>query len=259
MSNEEITQALLAPFQAAEIKILRDKAYVDARTVDQRLTEVFGVFGWSFHLGVRYTDDRGWAYREGMLRANNIPSNNYLATERHDVGSGPPEAHPSNDTSEKGAASDCRQRCAVQIGIGRYLYKLPKGAIGGDRLTEAGVRQALLNSGYTGEPDTRHWGTIGGTMAHVMSGSPSGEEVPAVPLPTVGQRTDAINGTGKAPKPFNRTLALTKIAEEEDRVAPLEIDLDGLRFETGGTSDLGKMDEAGLRAYYAEIKDILAG
>ena len=250
MSNEEITQALLAPFQAAEIKILRDKAYVDARTVDQRLTDVFGPFGWSFHLGARYTDDRGWSYREGVLKIT--PEDPHLATDHHDVGSGPPEAHPSNDTAEKGAASDCRQRCAVQLGIGRYLYKLPKGSIGGDRLTEAGVRQALLNSGYTGEPDARHWGPIGGRMA---------EEAPepATAKPTTAQRTDAINGTGKAPKPFNRTLALTKIAEEEDRVAPLEIDLDGLRFETGGTSDLGAMDEAGLRAYYAEIKDILAG
>ena len=249
MTPEEIAQLCLAPFQAAEIKILRDKAYVDARTIDHRLTGVFSVFGWSFHLGSRYTDDRGWAYREGVLRVNNCfldPSNSYLATERHDVGSGPPEAHPSNDTSEKGAASDCRQRCAVQLGIGRYLYKLPKGAIQGDRITESGVRQALLNSGYTGEPDSRHWGPVGGSMA---------EEDPAPP----SAAPPATNGTGSKVRPFNRTLALEKITEEEDSCACLELDLEGLRIETGGTAELGAMDETGLRAYYAAIKEILAG
>ena len=85
-------------------------AYVDARTVQDRLNEVMGIDGWQCkhisygakticHLGLKFNGE--WIWRSDG-------------------------AGDTNFEADKGAISDSLKRAAVHFGIGRYLYDFPE-------------------------------------------------------------------------------------------------------------------------------------
>jgi hypothetical protein len=115
---------LADPFDAHEVKwkpqVVRANramaiAYVDARVVEDRLDEVFGVDGWQDGYQV-------------------LPNNNVICKlrvkiddewiEKSDVGS--QSDQPDEGDRMKAAFSDALKRAAVKLGIGRYLYRLPQ-------------------------------------------------------------------------------------------------------------------------------------
>ena len=125
-TTDEIKQmhlALITPFAAYYVKwipqaVYKDQAlaacYIDARTVMDRLDEVFGADGWkdeyqpahggglNCRLHVRWADGE-WTFHEGF---------------------GAPGGGDGID-SDKSSESDSLKRAAVKYGIGRYLYRIP--------------------------------------------------------------------------------------------------------------------------------------
>lgn len=126
MTNQDPIKALLeAPFSAIEIHWrtagekgdrVRLLAYLDARAVQRRLDEVFGVFGWqsrAIQMGSKIIGC------ELLVNGNDNPKNEPLWIRKSDV-SDVTDIEPG-----KGAYSTAFKRAAASgLGIGRYLYDL---------------------------------------------------------------------------------------------------------------------------------------
>lgn len=129
MNDIDLHNALIRPFpekrvhwrlgQTNQKKIARDTgnqkakptkgrvlAYIDARDVQKRLDDVFGVMGWS----ATYP-------RDGYCEITVVDPDGRIVT-KGNFGS------ESNVEAEKGKASDAFKRAAVLFGVGRYLYSL---------------------------------------------------------------------------------------------------------------------------------------
>lgn len=158
--NSEVKQLLLAPFQAAEVRVRTQPyiaAYVTARVVMTRLDEVLP-WQWSFHLKGPVTYDKACvAHQDGVLTIHG-PSG--VTLEFHDRGSAPPDIAKGQAKQAKHAVSDCFKRCAVHVGIGRYLYELA--GLSGGRIPKPNLEKALAAVGYRGSWDDRHYGPVGG-------------------------------------------------------------------------------------------------
>jgi hypothetical protein len=110
-------------------------AYLDARTVQDRLDTVVGPGGWSFALEPVVVNAGELMVARGRLTIHGIS--------KDDIGTA------SRVEASKGCASDALKRAAVAWGIGRYLYELPavwiqlddKGHIGAGTLAD--LRAAL--------------------------------------------------------------------------------------------------------------------
>lgn len=119
-----LSERLAEPFAVSEVKwkaqVIRggralSVAYVDARCVEDRLDQVFGVDGWQDTYQV-------------------LPNNSVVCKlrvrvgtdwiEKSDVGS--QSDQPDEGDRLKSAFSDALKRAAVKLGIGRYLYRLPQ-------------------------------------------------------------------------------------------------------------------------------------
>jgi hypothetical protein len=124
MMQDELAARLAEPFEATEVKwkaqVVRGNralsvAYVDARLVEDRLDQVFGVDGWQD------------AYQV-------LPNNNVICKLRVRIGQdwieksdvGGQSDQPDEGDRMKSAFSDALKRAAVKLGIGRYLYRLPQ-------------------------------------------------------------------------------------------------------------------------------------
>jgi hypothetical protein len=120
---ERLTQALAAPFEAAEVRFkpavvsgsrALALAYVDARVIQDRLDEVLGVMGWQDSYKV-------------------LPDGSVMCRLRLKIGEqwitkvdvGGQSEQPDGGDRTKAAFSDALKRAAVKFGIGRYLYRLP--------------------------------------------------------------------------------------------------------------------------------------
>lgn len=122
----DLNKKLQAPFPAKDIewRIGRSGekngniwatalAYVSNRAIQARLDEVFGLFGWrneykEWHndsqiCGISVWDDEK---KQWVTKWDGADNTNFEGT--------------------KGGLSDSMKRAAVQLGIGRYLYKLPE-------------------------------------------------------------------------------------------------------------------------------------
>jgi hypothetical protein len=122
--NREILEALSKPFDPREVEVKiqavnRDRtraqvvAYVDARTVLDRLDEAVGPTGWSDSYEVLTNGADGDGRRLVEVKCTLT----VLGVSKEDVGEG---------DSLKAAFSDALKRAAVKFGVGRYLYRLPK-------------------------------------------------------------------------------------------------------------------------------------
>jgi hypothetical protein len=112
-------EALGAPFPEDEVEFLPRAqsngkalglAYIDARTVMNRLDAVVGPGNWTFDFDVISPDGK-------MVRGRLT----VLGVTKCDAG----EASTEEEIL-KSAVSDALKRCAVHFGIGRYLYYLPR-------------------------------------------------------------------------------------------------------------------------------------
>ena len=139
---KQLSLALTAPFLAEAVhwKPLSVKgnralaaAYLDARAVMQRLDSVFGVGGWKD------------AYR--LVAGGSVVCTLSVKVdgewvEKTDVGS--PSEQPDDGDKLKAAFSDALKRAAVRLGIGRYLYRLPRQWVDYDPQTRQFVRPPQL-------------------------------------------------------------------------------------------------------------------
>jgi len=124
MNLKEILETLSRPFDPEDVEIKvqavnKDRtraqvvAYVDARTVLDRLDEAVGPEGWNdtYEVLTNGTDSDG----RRLVEVKCVLT--VLGVSKEDVGEG---------DSLKAAFSDALKRAAVKFGIGRYLYRLPK-------------------------------------------------------------------------------------------------------------------------------------
>jgi hypothetical protein len=119
---QTIARALATPFDPSDVEWRPSGkagpnqrvslvAYVDARTVQDRLDEVVGVGGWSFDWSPVVVAGNEVQAAKGTLTI--------LGVSKSDIGTA------SNWEASKGAVSDALKRAGVQFGLGRYLYALP--------------------------------------------------------------------------------------------------------------------------------------
>jgi len=123
MLSKEIVEALAKEFDPAEVDVkvqalAKDRtrgqvvAYIDARTVLDRLDEVVGPGHWQDSYEI--IADR----QDGERRLVEVRCRlTIMGITKEDVGEG---------DSAKAAFSDALKRAAVKFGVGRYLYRLPK-------------------------------------------------------------------------------------------------------------------------------------
>jgi len=120
---EEISARVGNTFYERDQKKLKGASmlvYIDARTCDRELDEIFGGL-WKFE----WTATKGWGVK-GRLEVFNKELKEWLF--REDVGY-PQDTKMSKAKVEdewlKDAVSDARKRCAVQFGVGSFLYEAP--------------------------------------------------------------------------------------------------------------------------------------
>jgi hypothetical protein len=120
---EALTRALAAPFDLREVKFkpavvsgnrAMALAYIDARTIQDRLDEVVGVLGWQ---------DEYECLPDGSVVCKLRLRLGEEWITKMDVGG--PSEQPDEGDRRKAAFSDALKRAAVKFGIGRYLYRLP--------------------------------------------------------------------------------------------------------------------------------------
>lgn len=122
MKLSDVQRRLQAPFSAHLVgwraaAFTKDRsralllAYIDARAVQDRLDAICPD-AWSFEVTV--VEGAAVPTVKGRLTV--------LGVAREDIG----EAGEGELGTLKAATSDAMKRCAVQFGIGRYLYDLPK-------------------------------------------------------------------------------------------------------------------------------------
>lgn len=120
MNMLEISQKLKEPFYPEEIEwrvgsTNKEKtqgialAYVTNRAIQNRLDEVFGVFGWK-------NEFREWKGNSQLCGISILVNGEWIT--KWDG------ADDSNMEAVKGGLSDAMKRAAYQWGIGRYLYSL---------------------------------------------------------------------------------------------------------------------------------------
>src|SRR5262249_40863107 len=121
---KQLSLALTAPFPAEAVHwnplAVRGNralaaAYLDARAVMQRLDAVFGVGGWK---------DAYQLVNGGSVVCTLSVKVDGEWIDKTDVGS--PSEQPDDGDKLKAAFSDALKRAAIKLGIGRYLYRLPR-------------------------------------------------------------------------------------------------------------------------------------
>lgn len=122
MDKNLVMRELQKPFKEEEIEwrvgaTNKDKSmglalpYVTNKAIQNRLDEVFGVFGWK-------NEFKEWKVNSQLCGISVWDENKSEWITKYDG------ADDTNMEATKGGLSDSMKRAAVQFGIGRYLYKL---------------------------------------------------------------------------------------------------------------------------------------
>jgi hypothetical protein len=131
---DDLADRLAEPFDPSEVRwkpaaVSGNRAlaiaFIDARTVMQRLDDVLGVTGWAD--AYRFLPDGSCVCKLSCCVAGHWLS-------KMDVG-GPSEQEDEGDR-RKAAASDAIKRAAVQWGVARYLYRIPRTWVDSDPKTK---------------------------------------------------------------------------------------------------------------------------
>jgi hypothetical protein len=131
---DEIKKQLAAPLHSYYVgwkaqATNRDKtralavAYIDARTVMDRLDQVVGPGNWSDTYRLVSAGDGEFAIECTLA---------LFGVQKSDIGTADEDDDGSQASLSKSAYSDALKRAAVKWGIGRYLYRLPKVWVGYD-------------------------------------------------------------------------------------------------------------------------------
>jgi hypothetical protein len=190
MSHEEwdrIGEQLRAPFDPKDVDFrVQGKrgasgkaqvvAYIDARTVQDRLDAAVGPGAWSFEWEPVVVDKGDVQIAKGTITIYGIA--------KSDAGTA------SNFEQSLGAVSHCFKRAAVHWGIGRYLYELPAAWVAVDndngRLSPeiiSGLRAKLPRPGST---------------LHVVRPAPTAAGVPEAPTPDAPGTTTVASAVAAA-------------------------------------------------------------
>jgi hypothetical protein len=215
--NRVTKQEMLAPFQAAEVRVRTQPyvaAYVTARVVMTRLDEALP-WQWSFKLIDHWFDDKGVMHQSGVIKVL-LPDGRELEFE--DRGMAGPDVGKGQLKQSKHAVSDCFKRCAVHLGVGRYLYELT--GVQALKIPKANLEKALAAVGYAGAWDDRHHGSIGGIREADEEDDYVPHNAPNVPTPAK-EEISSLRGaegpkTGNRPSmpPPTQASAPTTITEE---------------------------------------------
>ena len=108
-------------------------AYLDARAIMQRLDCVLGVGGWKDSYSI---------VAGGSVVCTLSVKIDGEWVEKTDVGS--PSEQPDEGDRVKAAFSDALKRAAIKLGIGRYLYRLPRQWVDYDPQTRQFVKPPTL-------------------------------------------------------------------------------------------------------------------
>jgi hypothetical protein len=159
---------------------------------------------WSFHLaGAGVVDAQGVMHQDGWIAVRLADG---TALEYHERGSAPPDLGKGQAKQAKHAVSDCFKRCAVHLGVGRYLYELE--GVRAGQVPKASLEKALAAVGYRGPWDDRHHGAIGGMREADEEDEVQGRAAPPVAPPAENPSTR----TAPAPSRADREPAVS--AEE---------------------------------------------
>jgi len=182
---EEIMKALVAQFPAEDIehrvgRVSNDGtkvsllAYITARGVMDRLDDVFGIGGWSD------TYER-WGVKGIKCRLSVLIGGEWVAKEDG--------ADETDIESTKGGISDALKRVAVKIGIGRYLYLLPKTEV---LLTNQWADGAISHKGkYAPRPILPAWALPGGSGRPPVKATSDGTKTGSAQATGTTQRAPA--------------------------------------------------------------------
>lgn len=139
---KQLSLALTAPFPAEAVHwkplTIRGNralaaAYLDVRSIMQRLDQCFGVSGWQ---------DAYELVNGGSVVCKLRVKLDGEWVEKSDVGS--PSEQPDDGDKLKAAFSDALKRAAIKLGIGRYLYKLPRQWVDWDEAKKMFVKTPQL-------------------------------------------------------------------------------------------------------------------
>lgn len=126
MTPDEMVEQLARPFDIRDVKFLPKNVrgnralampYISARSVMDRLDQVFGPANWTDDFQV--LPDGSVQF---FLSVRFDPAMDQWV-KKTDVGS--PSEQPDSGDRLKAAVSDGLKRCAVKLGCGRYLYSIP--------------------------------------------------------------------------------------------------------------------------------------
>jgi hypothetical protein len=192
-------EALAAPFapesvswrvqgQAKPGQRVQVLAYLDARDIQDRLDDAVGAGNWSFDWQPVITNEKGLLVAKGTLTIHGVS--------KSDVGDA------STFEGTKGTISDVLKRCAVQWGVGRYLYHVEKVWIRLNDRGEIGPR----------EEDQ---------LRAVLEGKPLPAEAPRpAPAPTPARPQPPAQQDGEQPANEGQKQSLQKLYIALGEVAP---------------------------------------
>jgi hypothetical protein len=154
--NVEVMDKLAVPFKEDRIKwkpqsLTKDRkramavAYIDARVVMERLDEVLGPENWQTEYEVL---DSGTCVCKLSIR---LPSGEWI----HKADAGGESDQEDAGDRRKASFSDSLKRAAVQFGVGRHLYALPKQWCDYDDAKKKFVNPPRLPKATGGNPPPR--------------------------------------------------------------------------------------------------------
>jgi hypothetical protein len=246
---EHIRVAFAEPFNPADVDFrVQGKAsestgkaqvvaYVDARTVQDRLDAVVGPGAWTFDFTPLMVDAKGSVLSaKGVLTVHGIS--------KSDIGDG------SAIETSKGTVSDALKRAAVQWGIGRYLYAVPSAWVAADKFGK--IAPDVLRDLRAKLPRPASV-TPAAPVAHAVQPAPAVQQ--AKPAPKAAPQTVATAAQGGALRVWTplrlraRQLGYESVEEWETLV----------KERTGKTSGpYTKADADAVDTFLASKEDYLA-
>jgi hypothetical protein len=182
---DEIKKQLAAPFHSYYVgwkaqATNRDKtralavAYIDARTVMDRLDHVVGPGNWSDTYRLVSAGDGEFAIECTLA---------LFGVSKSDIGTADEDDDGSQASLSKSAYSDALKRAAVKWGIGRYLYRLPKVWVGYDAARKQLTEMPELPAWALPEAERDSGPGNGRSTAHRGNGNGRGDGTSATPHP----------------------------------------------------------------------------
>jgi hypothetical protein len=192
-------------------------AYIDARSVQDRLDAVVGAGNWSFDWTPVVVDNGEVQVAKGTLTVYGVS--------KSDAGSA------SNFEQTLGAVSHCFKRAAVHWGVGRYLYNLPSSWVQvekGGRISETVLRELRSKLPRPTGQVTANEGerVVDAPVERKRTGTrsttePAARPVPAAAATTPAQRNASTNAPTSEPLATEQQLrSISKLCEALGKPEP---------------------------------------